>query len=228
VRLGGRGPWLAAMSIAGAALVASVACTSGSSASSFADAGEEANLASGSDANGCPPTPAHCASGTLFNDVTCSCDPVPCTTDADCQALEGVVCDTSTGKCAQSSSVAKCAAVFTCGNTVQPGGTCDCHEDCQCDPGNASGKGATYCLGAGGSCIPRCDTQSDPAQFCECFQHGTTCAANGACEATCKTLNDCFGNTCTSGLCDLKLDPSINLSACSDAGVTDAAPDDGG
>ena len=184
------------------------------------------STASKQDGGGCPPTPAHCTPGYRFDSQTCGCDPVLCTVDTDCANLGQVVCDTGKGQCAASSTVDKCAAVFTCPRAVKPGGTCDCHLDCQCDPGNASGLGATSCVGAGGLCMPRCTDQKDPALFCDCYQHGTSCTPTGACATPCKGQTDCAGvykATCTGGFCLSALDPSINQSPCVDAGPIDAA-----
>jgi len=213
------------VALAGAILAA---CSSGGSSTSSTSSGQSGGHssastsrgASTSSSTGCPETPIACIAGYTFNEATCSCMAIPCSSNEDCTGAETVCSD---GMCTSSQMVAACAAIFTCQNAIAGGGTCDCHADCQCDPGNASGKGATYCLGAGGTCIPRCTTQSDPAMFCACILSGTQCAPSGACELPCKSPSDCQQGTCTDGLCVVPLDPSINTGPCADAGPTDAS-----
>lgn len=178
--------------------------------------------------DGCLMTPAHCAVGYKFDAQSCGCDPVSCTTNADCANLGQVVCDTSTNLCVASSTLAECAAVFTCQNAIKAGGTCDCHLDCQCDPTNASGLGSTSCVGPGGTCMPRCTDQQDPALFCDCYTVGTKCAPTGSCAYTCNMQSDCTIGTCTNGFCIVPVDDSINTAPCADGGANDAALEGGG
>jgi hypothetical protein len=173
-------------------MAALAACGCGGDRTLFNQLEQDGSSPDGSAPDGsgvCPPL--NCVDGYRPS-PQCSCVPVSCTSDADCTDVGQAVCDTSKGVCTASSMVAKCAAVFTCQNAIKAGGRCDCHLDCQCDPQNASGMGATSCQ-AGGTCMPRCSDQKDPAQFCNCFQPGSVCAPNGSCALPCKINYDCRG-----------------------------------